>query len=128
MPSTIGDRMPLGFERLKICELFAELLHCSNMAHLNKPLAKHHIARSGYMNTFGTTATTEEEEGIAQKTSDTATESDKTQHTEAKNEEEEELYIADHLKLQLIKHRVLPTCLVCLAQLFAALPSDIFTQ
>lgn len=113
MPSTIGDRMPLGFERLKICELFAELLHCSNMAHLNKPLAKHHIARSSYMNTFGTTANTEEEGGIAQKTSDTATESDKTQDTEAKNEEEEDLYIADHLKLQLIKHRVLPTCLVC---------------
>lgn len=26
---------PLGFERLKICELFAELLHCSNMSSLN---------------------------------------------------------------------------------------------
>ncbi|KAI8891324.1 SAPS-domain-containing protein [Backusella circina FSU 941] len=30
MPAT-----PLGFERLKICELFAELLHCSNMSNLN---------------------------------------------------------------------------------------------
>lgn len=27
--------IPLGFERLKICELFAELLHCSNMSSLN---------------------------------------------------------------------------------------------
>lgn len=27
--------VPLGFERLKICELLAELLHCSNMSSLN---------------------------------------------------------------------------------------------
>ncbi|GJJ74790.1 hypothetical protein EMPS_07148 [Entomortierella parvispora] len=31
----IGKQTPLGFERLKICEMFAELLHCSNMAVLN---------------------------------------------------------------------------------------------
>lgn len=30
--------VPLGFERLKICELFAELLHCSNMSSLNRTL------------------------------------------------------------------------------------------
>lgn len=28
---------PLGIERLRICELYAELLHCSNMILLNKP-------------------------------------------------------------------------------------------
>lgn len=33
--TTIGELEPLGFERLKICELFAELLHCSNMSNLN---------------------------------------------------------------------------------------------
>ncbi|KAI8369972.1 SIT4 phosphatase-associated protein-domain-containing protein [Blakeslea trispora] len=33
--TTIGEMEPLGFERLKICELFAELLHCSNMSNLN---------------------------------------------------------------------------------------------
>lgn len=27
--------VPLGFERFRICELFAELLHCSNMSLLN---------------------------------------------------------------------------------------------
>src|SRR5688572_26306392 len=31
--------VPLGFERFRICELFAELLHCSNMSLLN---AVHH--------------------------------------------------------------------------------------
>ncbi|KAG0378134.1 hypothetical protein BGX24_004634, partial [Mortierella sp. AD032] len=33
--TSIGSQIPLGFERLKICEMFAELLHCSNMAVLN---------------------------------------------------------------------------------------------
>ncbi|KAF9109133.1 hypothetical protein BGX27_007957 [Mortierella sp. AM989] len=33
--TSIGRQIPLGFERLKICEMFAELLHCSNMAVLN---------------------------------------------------------------------------------------------
>lgn len=31
----MGPLVPLGFERLKVCELFAELLHCSNMSNLN---------------------------------------------------------------------------------------------
>ncbi|KAJ1860863.1 sporulation-induced protein [Coemansia sp. RSA 989] len=35
VPTTQGLREPLGFERLRICELFAELLHCSNMPRLN---------------------------------------------------------------------------------------------
>ncbi|KAJ2076403.1 sporulation-induced protein, partial [Coemansia sp. RSA 988] len=34
--TTQGMREPLGFERLRICELFAELLHCSNMPRLNQ--------------------------------------------------------------------------------------------
>lgn len=33
--TTFGEIKPLGFERFKICELIAELLHCSNMALLN---------------------------------------------------------------------------------------------
>ncbi|KAJ1726051.1 sporulation-induced protein, partial [Coemansia biformis] len=35
VPTTQGPCEPLGFERLRICELFAELLHCSNMPRLN---------------------------------------------------------------------------------------------
>ena len=30
VPTTIGTYVPLGFERLKICELLAEVLHCAN--------------------------------------------------------------------------------------------------
>lgn len=35
LKTPFGDIEPLGFERFKICELIAELLHCSNMALLN---------------------------------------------------------------------------------------------
>ncbi|KAJ1947007.1 sporulation-induced protein, partial [Linderina pennispora] len=41
--TTLGLREPLGFERLRICELFAELLHCSNMPRLNLPLGSHEL-------------------------------------------------------------------------------------
>ncbi|KAF7298318.1 hypothetical protein MKEN_01356300 [Mycena kentingensis (nom. inval.)] len=37
IPTTVGLITPLTFERYRICELFAELLHCSNMALLNRP-------------------------------------------------------------------------------------------
>lgn len=36
LKTPFGDIEPLGFERFKICELIAELLHCSNMALLNE--------------------------------------------------------------------------------------------
>ena len=35
--TTFGPIQPLGFERFRICELYAELLHCSNMVLLNDP-------------------------------------------------------------------------------------------
>ncbi|PFH48504.1 hypothetical protein AMATHDRAFT_65352 [Amanita thiersii Skay4041] len=35
--TTIGEITPLTLERYRICELFAELLHCSNMSILNRP-------------------------------------------------------------------------------------------
>ncbi|KAJ7073869.1 SIT4 phosphatase-associated protein-domain-containing protein [Mycena amicta] len=35
--TTVGAITPLTFERYRICELIAELLHCSNMALLNRP-------------------------------------------------------------------------------------------
>ncbi|GJJ12305.1 hypothetical protein Clacol_006546 [Clathrus columnatus] len=35
--TTVGNIMPLTMERFRICELYAELLHCSNMALLNRP-------------------------------------------------------------------------------------------
>lgn len=37
MPTSFGKIKPLGFERFRICELYAELLHCSNMSLLSDP-------------------------------------------------------------------------------------------
>lgn len=37
LSTPFGSIEPLGFERFKICELIAELLHCSNMVLLNEP-------------------------------------------------------------------------------------------
>ena len=39
LQTSYGTIEPLGFERFKICELIAELLHCSNMTLLNEPNA-----------------------------------------------------------------------------------------
>lgn len=42
-PTTIGEILPLTFERYRICELYAELLHCSNMALLNRSSQFSHL-------------------------------------------------------------------------------------
>ncbi|PWZ00209.1 SAPS-domain-containing protein, partial [Testicularia cyperi] len=36
IPTSVGELTPLTFERYRITELYAELLHCSNMALLNR--------------------------------------------------------------------------------------------
>lgn len=40
LQTTFGEIEPLGFERFKICELVAELLHCSNMTLLNEKIGE----------------------------------------------------------------------------------------
>ncbi|CAM0137266.1 sporulation-induced protein [Umbelopsis sp. WA50703] len=129
IPTTIGDRMPLGFERLKICELFAELLHCSNMAHLNKPVNKSQESKTNYISTFENSKSPMEEEEEEQKLdasskdkkTDDASKDDAAaaidqepkQETDENTEDNasEEIFVADRLKLQFIEHKVLPTCL-----------------
>lgn len=41
--TTVGVLKPLTFERYRICELYAELLHCSNMSLLNRPAEFNHL-------------------------------------------------------------------------------------
>ncbi|KAF7799614.1 hypothetical protein EIP86_010852 [Pleurotus ostreatoroseus] len=41
--TTVGALTPLTFERYRICELYAELLHCSNMSLLNRPAEYDHL-------------------------------------------------------------------------------------
>ncbi|KAF9261231.1 SAPS-domain-containing protein [Marasmius fiardii PR-910] len=42
-PTTVGPTLPLTFERLRIVELFAEMLHCSNMSLLNRSSSFDHL-------------------------------------------------------------------------------------
>lgn len=44
LETPFGSIEPLGFERFKICELVAELLHCSNMTLLNEPSGESIVA------------------------------------------------------------------------------------
>ncbi|SCU78745.1 LAME_0A05622g1_1 [Lachancea meyersii CBS 8951] len=44
LETPFGFIEPLGFERFKICELVAELLHCSNMTLLNEPGGEQMVA------------------------------------------------------------------------------------
>lgn len=125
--------MPLGFERLKICELFAELLHCSNMAHLNKPVNKSQQSKTEYISTFeNSKAATEEEEeeqttaSSPDKIDDSSSKDDvaadanqepkpetvENVENDVNDDVKDEVYVADRLKLQFIEHKVLPTCLV----------------
>ncbi|KAI0822811.1 SAPS-domain-containing protein [Trametes gibbosa] len=41
--TTVGSLPPLTFERYRICELYAELLHCSNMSLLNRSSDYDHL-------------------------------------------------------------------------------------
>ncbi|ORX52405.1 SAPS-domain-containing protein [Hesseltinella vesiculosa] len=94
--TSIGEQMPLGFERLKICELFAELLHCSNMSNLN--------------------ASDDESRTPEDKMdeNDEATQTPAAKPDETKTEpptSPAELPMGDYLKLQLVENKVLPTCI-----------------
>jgi hypothetical protein len=92
--TTLGELEPLGFERLKICELFAELLHCSNMSNLN--------------NSFNLTQ--EEEAQLAD------TEKENTTAAAIENKPKEpELSVGDYLKSKFVDYRAMPICVVSYA-------------
>jgi hypothetical protein len=106
------------------------LLHCSNMAHLNKPVNKSQESKTNYISTFENSKSPMEEEEEQQKLdasskdkkTDDASKDDAAaaidqepkQETDENTEDNasEEIFVADRLKLQFIEHKVLPTCLV----------------
>jgi hypothetical protein len=152
MKTSIGEQMPLGFERLKICELFAELLHCSNMSNLNagednqetettqqldqqEQLEKNHEGRvnetisdseseqqgpepTKNLSTAATVSSPTLEDSsntIDSSINSTSTATiDKPQETAAitVQPDQQDLPMGDYLKLQLVQHKVLPTCTV----------------
>ncbi|SAM04452.1 hypothetical protein [Absidia glauca] len=145
--TSIGEQIPLGFERLKICELFAELLHCSNMSNLNAvqepdrspPLdqdEQQHSRATSKSNddeikmdktipenlqaeldeespvtteTRGATPSTTNHPSD-EKTRETAVPASDTTTTTSTEPSPQDLPMGDYLKLQLVQHKVLPTC------------------
>ncbi|KAI8991637.1 SIT4 phosphatase-associated protein-domain-containing protein [Mycotypha africana] len=109
---TLGEVEPLGFERLKICELFAELLHCSNMSNLNnfnQQIQNQHQQQSRKQD--------EEEETTATTTTDTT-----PPPLSNVTKQEEELSVGDYLKSKFVENRTMPICV----DLFFAFPWNNF--
>ncbi|EEB09434.1 protein phosphatase regulatory subunit Ekc1 [Schizosaccharomyces japonicus yFS275] len=52
MPTSFGQIKPLGFERFRVCELYAELLHCSNMSLLSDPNAEAMVLQRNHLRDF----------------------------------------------------------------------------
>ncbi|KAJ2711409.1 sporulation-induced protein, partial [Coemansia spiralis] len=103
VPTTQGLREPLGFERLRICELFAELLHCSNMPRLNAMPGQSASSSAAESQCDSPTA----ESGAAmpqlqQQQYDTAAAAD---HTATNTP------VGQLLKWKLVEHAVLPQCM-----------------
>lgn len=100
--TTLGELEPLGFERLKICELFAELLHCSNMSNLN--------------NSFNLTQEEAQLADIEQEESKEKEVEKKNTVTETKTvtpaAKEPELSVGDYLKSKFVDYRAMPICVV----------------
>ncbi|KAI9027204.1 SIT4 phosphatase-associated protein-domain-containing protein [Phycomyces nitens] len=78
-----GRQESLGFERLRICELFAELLHCSNMSNLN--------------------STTPDEPWTPESPNPKDSKPDETKKDKV-------LPMGDYLKQKFVQHKVMPTC------------------
>ncbi|KAJ8655867.1 hypothetical protein O0I10_008531 [Lichtheimia ornata] len=98
MRTTLGEQMPLGFERLKICELFAELLHCSNMSNLNDEEGEAEEDEDEK----------DEKEEESPKESDAVKPEDKQESDTTKDADG--TTIGDYLKMQFVENRVMPTC------------------
>ncbi|KAJ2742626.1 sporulation-induced protein [Coemansia sp. BCRC 34301] len=104
VPTTQGLREPLGFERLRICELFAELLHCSNMPRLNhQPVPAK--SPSDSPTTKGLSAANDDEDDSRSVYSDVAAVVSEPSDHDAGNTP-----VGQLLKWNLIGHKVLPTC------------------
>ncbi|KAI8138355.1 SIT4 phosphatase-associated protein-domain-containing protein [Fennellomyces sp. T-0311] len=115
MRTTLGEQVPLGFERLKICELFAELLHCSNMSNLNSnTLEEDEADQEKNDDDASSTQEVPKEEKPKEETKSDAkanSPSPKEAAGSADDEKKEDLSIGDYLKVQFVEHRVMPTCI-----------------
>ncbi|KAL0093205.1 SIT4 phosphatase-associated protein-domain-containing protein [Phycomyces blakesleeanus] len=93
--NAMGEQASLGFERLRICELFAELLHCSNMSNLNTTALNESL-------------TPESPNPDQTQKSDENTKDDKPKP--AHDNDDDLFSIGDYLKQKYVEHKVMPIC------------------
>ncbi|ORX75041.1 SAPS-domain-containing protein [Linderina pennispora] len=116
--TTLGLREPLGFERLRICELFAELLHCSNMPRLNLPLGSHELLpedgsfkdKPTATTAPNTTAAAAAAASVPTETEDDAYGTIPLEIGDPNDHDETNTPVGQLLKWNLIRYKVLPMC------------------
>lgn len=109
--TTLGELEPLGFERLKICELFAELLHCSNMSNLNN-FAMTPEEEAELEDKLPEENDAEGEQEQQEKDTKEEIDDKKTDEEAVKSEAEPELSVGDYLKSKFVDNRAMPICVV----------------
>lgn len=105
LKTTFGEIEPLGFARFRICELFAELFHCSNVALVNDRQSEKIAAIRD-----------QERERLRKKkknNNDEEVEPTPRSSLELEEDEDDETpTVGDFLKMQFIEHKVIPTILI----------------
>ncbi|KAL9556671.1 hypothetical protein MBANPS3_001757 [Mucor bainieri] len=119
--TTLGELEPLGFERLKICELFAELLHCSNMSNLNN-FAMTPEEEAEIEDKLPEENDAEAEKEQKEEETKAETDSKKAEEEAVKADAEPELSVGDYLKSKFVDNRAMPICV----DLFFAFPWNNF--
>jgi hypothetical protein len=111
----MGRRVPLGFERLRVCELFAELLHLSNMSLLNTLLISNVSSFNiNCMRSLSSSNDTTESRPNADSAASTANTSGTVTDTNVPTipkVDKESVTVGAALKLKFIETGILPTCL-----------------
>lgn len=109
--TTLGELEPLGFERLKICELFAELLHCSNMSNLNN-FTMTPEEEAELEDKLPEEQEEEDADQESKKDEESKEEADSKKEETVKSESKPELSVGDYLKSKFVENKAMPICVV----------------
>lgn len=109
--TTLGELEPLGFERLKICELFAELLHCSNMSNLNN-FTMTPEEEAELEDKLPEEQKEEDVDQESKKDEESKEEADSKKEETVKSESKPELSVGDYLKSKFVENKAMPICVV----------------
>ena len=105
--SSIGLIKPLNFERFRICELYAELLHCSNMSIFNRNLTNEPSYDNFGRLIGGLDSLTNLAKVLSENNDNNS--NDENNNDNVNNFEKEELNLGDKFKKSLIENEIIIT-------------------